>query len=82
MEETIMNQLVDKTRVIVTHEIQYVSSADRVIIMDCGKVIADGTYDEIKNNEIYQELKKSMKSTASSDGNNIKIRKTSHMESN
>ena len=37
----------DKTRVLVTHAVEFISCADHVIIMKDGKVEAQGTYSEL-----------------------------------
>eukprot|EP01029_Cantina_marsupialis_P003080 TRINITY_DN1290_c0_g1_i7.p1 TRINITY_DN1290_c0_g1~~TRINITY_DN1290_c0_g1_i7.p1 ORF type:complete len:1228 (-),score=221.18 TRINITY_DN1290_c0_g1_i7:236-3691(-) len=39
--------LSDKTRVVVTNALQYLSEADHVVVMHGGKIVACGTYDEI-----------------------------------
>ena len=40
----------------VTHAIDFVHLADRVIIMKKGKVTAQGTYEELKDNEYMKEV--------------------------
>ncbi|KAI8815898.1 P-loop containing nucleoside triphosphate hydrolase protein [Fimicolochytrium jonesii] len=37
--------LKDTTRVFVTHSVQYLNAMDRVIVVDAGRVVEDGTYD-------------------------------------
>jgi len=39
--------LKDCTRVLVTHNIQYLNEADLILVMDKGKIIAHGTYQEL-----------------------------------
>ena len=48
--------LKEKTRILVTHAIDFVHLADRVIIMKKGKVTAQGTYEELKDNEYMKEV--------------------------
>ena len=48
--------LKDKTRILVTHAIDFVHLADRVVIMKKGKVYAQGTYEELKDNEYMQQV--------------------------
>ncbi|KAJ6238429.1 multidrug-resistance like protein [Anaeramoeba flamelloides] len=43
--------LQNKTIVLVTHQLQYLPFADQLIIIDSGKVIAKGTYHELKNQD-------------------------------
>lgn len=56
MEETITKELKGTTRIIVTHAIHYSNYADRIIIMDDGKVVADGTYQSIKETKLFKYL--------------------------
>ena len=39
----------EKTRILVTHAIEFISLADNVIIMKDGAVEAQGTYSELKS---------------------------------
>ena len=48
--------LKDKTRILVTHAIDFVHLADRVVIMNKGKVAAQGTYEELRDNEYMKEV--------------------------
>lgn len=45
-----------KTRVLITHAIDYVHLVDRVIIIEDGKVAVDGHYDEINDNPALKKL--------------------------
>ena len=44
-----MTELEGKTRLLVTHAIDFVHHADTLIIMEKGKVVACGSFDEVKN---------------------------------
>lgn len=57
MEKTILQSLKNDTVIITTHAIEYANQADRIIIMDQGKIISDGTYEEMKKNTLFMELK-------------------------
>lgn len=59
MENTILNELAFKTRIIITHAIQYTKHADRIIMMDNGKIVIDGDYESIKESELFKELENS-----------------------
>ena len=48
--------LKDKTRLLVTHAIQYASKADRIIYMKEGKIEWEGNYDELIKQEFYLNL--------------------------
>lgn len=47
--ECITKHLKDKTRVLVTHQLQYLRFASKIIVIDDGKIIETGTYDELVN---------------------------------
>ena len=68
IENVIMSKLSDKTRILVTHAIDFVHHADTLIIMDKGKIVAQGPFAEIQNNEAYVNLLKINK-LAKSDSN-------------
>ena len=47
IENVILGKLSQKTRVLVTHAIDFVHHADSIIIMDKGRIAAKGTYQEL-----------------------------------
>ena len=47
----------ETTKIIIAQRIASIQDADKIIIMDCGSIVACGTHDELlANNEIYKEL--------------------------
>eukprot|EP00198_Chlamydomonas_reinhardtii_P014120 XP_001703457.1 ABC transporter, multidrug resistance associated protein [Chlamydomonas reinhardtii] len=46
-EECICGLLEDRTRLLVTHQLQYLPAADLVVVMDAGRIQHVGTYDEL-----------------------------------
>lgn len=56
MKNVVMGCLQDKTRILVTHAIDFVHLADKIIIMDKGQIAGQGTYEELRNNEILIKL--------------------------
>ena len=42
------------TRVIVTHNLSFLSLMDRIILLEEGEIVLDGSYDEIKTQEKFQ----------------------------
>ena len=43
--------LMKSTRILVTNAMQYVSSCDKVVVVDNGKIVASGSYTELKKDE-------------------------------
>lgn len=53
-EECIRKYLKDKTRILVTHQVQYLKYATQILVMDNGEIKEQGTFDElIKNKDSY-----------------------------
>ncbi|CAJ0567100.1 unnamed protein product, partial [Mesorhabditis spiculigera] len=58
--------LAGKTRILVTHGLQYTQEADNIAVMKGGRIIQQGTYSELKSvdgtfNELLQEYHKAQK---------------------
>ena len=45
-----------KTRILVTHAVDFVHLADKIVIMDKGEIQAQGTYEELANNEYMLQI--------------------------
>lgn len=67
MKNVIMDYLRNKTRVLVTHALQYLSNCDRIIVMSNGTIKWDGSYDELITKDFYNEYVKKIQKTSSSD---------------
>lgn len=54
-KKVIMNLILkfirNKTRVLVTHAIDFIHLSDKVILMQNGRIVAQGTYSELRDNE-------------------------------
>ena len=57
-KELFMAELRNKTRILVTHSIEYLSQFDKIILLQKGKILQIGTYDEVKDHTFLQKLKK------------------------
>lgn len=67
IENAIQKDLKNKTRVIVTHSIQYLMYADKIIYLDEGEIKFDGNYDNFQSTELYSELKKTIENEENKD---------------
>ena len=56
MKNVVNGMLKDKTRILVTHAIDFLHMADRIIMMDKGRITAQGTYEELQDNEVFKKL--------------------------
>mgnify|MGYP000711254737 FL=1 len=62
------NEIPGTTKLIIAQRISSVKDADRIIVLDDGKVTGFGTHDELmSNNEIYREVYESQTQGGSGD---------------
>ena len=54
--EVFQGILAEKTRVLVTHAVDFVHLADKIVIMNEGKIIAQGSYDELECHPYMQKI--------------------------
>ena len=47
-DECLLGVLSNKTRILVTHALDFLHLSDRIIVMEKGKIIFDGTFDVFK----------------------------------
>ncbi|XP_076633489.1 putative multidrug resistance-associated protein lethal(2)03659 [Colletes latitarsis] len=52
VEECVCNFLKDKARILVTHQVQYLKSADQIVVMSNGAVQAKGTFEELQTMDL------------------------------
>ena len=55
-EETILKLLKGKPVVMATHSLQYLKYSDFVYVMDEGKIVLQGSFDQITRNSLYQKF--------------------------
>ena len=55
-KQVFMNKLKEKTRVLVTHAIDFLHFADSIIYMREGRVVFQGSYQEVKDTPYLKEL--------------------------
>ena len=79
--QVFMEYLKDKTRIIVTHALQYVSYTDRVIYMHEGRIKWFGTSVELNTQEFYQNFIKNIENKKKKN-NNIMISNKEEENSN
>ena len=51
-----MRKLADRTRVLVTHAIDFLHLADSIILLKNGRVVFKGAYKDVKDNAYLKEL--------------------------
>lgn len=55
-EEVFMSELKHKTRVLVTHAVDFIDRVDRIIIMEAGTIKYFGTYQELQHSQEIQHI--------------------------
>ena len=68
MKNCIIKHLSNKTRILVTHALQYVPFANRIIYMNKGEIKWMGTYQEIKEQDFFKSFYEKMNRQNSSEG--------------
>ena len=54
----ILKELKDKTRIIITHSLDYLSHADRIIMLKNGEIVYNGDYNNLIQIEEFKDFKK------------------------
>ena len=80
MKNCIIKHLADKTRILVTHALQYVSFSDRIIYMNKGEIKWIGTYEEIKEQDFFKVFYEKMKKEENKENNDINLNKKTSKE--
>lgn len=58
MKQVILGSCKEKTRVLVTHSLDFLSLTDRIAIVSEGKLVAFDTYDNLKDSEHLKHILK------------------------
>ena len=80
MKNCIIKHLKDKTRILVTHALQYVSFSDRIIYMNKGEIKWIGTYEEIKEQDFFKVFYEKMKKDENKENDDINLTKKTSKE--
>jgi ABC-type bacteriocin/lantibiotic exporter with double-glycine peptidase domain len=56
-QNVFLGALKTKTRILVTHAVDFIHLVDMIIVLQDGKVALKGTYQELKENELIVKLK-------------------------
>ena len=71
-DNCITKALKNKTRIFVTHQLHFISTADLIIMMDNGSIVCKGTYKELmETSEEFKELLSSFKGSEEDETDDI-----------
>lgn len=77
MTESLLQFSRTKTRVLITHALYYLKYVDKVLILENGRIVEQGSYDAIRNShrfkEIYSVMMKEEKKARSESVNLLEI---------
>lgn len=66
-EQVFLDELKDKTRILVTHAVDFLDKVDRIVIMDKCRIKYIGTYEELKDNEVIQHIIETLKKVSTKE---------------
>lgn len=58
MQECIKGYLRDKTRILVTHAINFTQFADKIYLMEKGEIVEEGQFNVLKNSPKFEQIYK------------------------
>ncbi|KAF2894913.1 hypothetical protein ILUMI_11262 [Ignelater luminosus] len=80
-EECIKKFLYNKICLLITHQLQYLKSADKIVILKEGSIIGEGNYDELQSSGLdFAKLLKEFNSEENENIKKIQSRQNSEME--
>ncbi|XP_060850142.1 probable multidrug resistance-associated protein lethal(2)03659 isoform X2 [Rhopalosiphum padi] len=63
-EKCIKDYLKEKTCILITHQIQYLSSVDQIVLMESANILAENSYQEDQSSDLdFKKLSKSLEET-------------------
>jgi ABC-type multidrug transport system fused ATPase/permease subunit len=60
MTETLMKYTQSKTRILVTHALYYLKYADKILMVEDGKIVEQGNYEVIRNSSRFKDMEAAM----------------------
>lgn len=67
-------KLKDRTRILVTHAVDFLPQADHIILMDEGRIVAQGTYEEMDKVKEFKEIMEINQLNAAIDEDNKSVK--------
>lgn len=80
IEEMLLTYLKDKTRVMVTHAVQFLPYFDYIYIVDDGKIVKEGDYHYIKKTKEYEEISKVLNQNKTKNEESKEMKKVLELE--
>ena len=71
MENCIISELKDKTRLLITHSLDYLKKADRILLLKDGEIIYNGNYDNLIGIDEFKNFKEYIENKEQSNKNSI-----------
>ena len=71
-EKVILGELKGKTRVLITHSGDFIDQADKIIVLNKGRISHQGSFEELKDYDYFKKIIKNMKSRLANEDEEVK----------
>jgi ATP-binding cassette, subfamily C (CFTR/MRP), member 1 len=72
-DDVFCKELRDKTKILITHAIDFLDQVDKIIVMEKGKILHQGSFAELKHLEYFQTILDHMRKEDIGDEEEVKI---------
>eukprot|EP00345_Euplotes_harpa_P010765 CAMPEP_0168334162 /NCGR_PEP_ID=MMETSP0213-20121227/10081_1 /TAXON_ID=151035 /ORGANISM="Euplotes harpa, Strain FSP1.4" /LENGTH=407 /DNA_ID=CAMNT_0008338709 /DNA_START=1185 /DNA_END=2405 /DNA_ORIENTATION=- len=69
VEQVLLGEMRHKTRLLVTHAVDFIDRADRIVVMEAGRVKHIGTYDELQHSDEIRHIIETLSQVRHAAGN-------------
>jgi ATP-binding cassette, subfamily C (CFTR/MRP), member 1 len=69
-DQVICDKLKNKTRILVTHAVDFLDRVDKILVIEKGKILHEGTFDEIKDQDYFKIIVQQQKEAEMREGLN------------
>lgn len=72
-DDVFCKELSNKTRILITHAVDFLDQVDKIIVMERGKILHQGSFAELKHLEYFQTILDHMRKEDIGDEEEVKM---------